>query len=264
MSAGLERQNLINRSESDHVKYLSRFEEFVRPALAEFFGVTLFVCISCLSVQLSGGGATTLVPFSGVGIALGHGLTIGLLVVALGDVSGAHLNPAVTFGALLAGAIGPLQAAIYLFAQLSGSLAGAGLTKGVLPGAVYENISGGAHNLASGVSPGQGVLCEIVLTTVLVLTVLMSAVDSRTKSPLAPLAIGFAVTVDILAGVLVTGASMNPARSFGPAVVVSSINTDVWTYHYVYWIGPALGAVVAAAWYKLFLASSENRFVFKE
>jgi glycerol uptake facilitator-like aquaporin len=70
----------------------------------------------------------------------------------------------------------------------------------IIPDGVYRNMSGGAHDLAPGVSPGQGVLCEVVLTTSLVLTVLMAAVDPKTKSPLAPLAIGFAVTTDIIAG----------------------------------------------------------------
>ncbi|KAK7507976.1 hypothetical protein BaRGS_00000941, partial [Batillaria attramentaria] len=121
---------------------------------------------------------------------------------------------------------------------------------GILPSETFKAIGGGAHNLGENVTAGEGMLCEIVLTVVLVLTVLMAAVDPQTKSNLAPLAIGFAVFVDILAGISVTGASMNPARSFGPAVVVSNVSSDFWKYHYIYWVGPLIGAIVAAVWYR--------------
>ncbi|XP_025088343.1 aquaporin-8-like isoform X1 [Pomacea canaliculata] len=242
------------------------FEEFVRPALAEFFGVTLFVCVGCLAVTQSGGGSVPgAVPFSAVSIALAHGLTIALLVCALGSVSGAHLNPAVTLGVLLAGGISIPKAVIYFISQLIGSMTGAALARGILPASVYELIGGGAHNLGSfakdSVTPGQGVLCEMVLTMVLVMTVLLTAVDPITKTTLAPLAIGFAVTVDILAGILITGASMNPARSFGPAVAIAYHDSDIWNYHYVYWVGPLVGSAIAASWYRFFLASSEKRLI---
>ncbi|XP_070187779.1 aquaporin-8-like [Littorina saxatilis] len=259
-----ERSNLINRS-TEGLHYPSLYEDYLRPVLAEFFGVTLFVCVGCLCVLQSGNAGTLgySTAFSAIAIAAGHGLTIALLVVALGEISGAHLNPAVTVGAFIAGAISPVKAVLYVLAQIVGGLAGAGLTRGILNKDVYTAIGGGAHTLGEGVTAGQGVLCEVVLTTVLVLTVLMTAVDPRNKSQLAPLAIGFAVTVDILAGVQITGASMNPARSFGPAVVISYATTSFWTYHYIYWVGPLLGSLVAGIWYRLFLASSENRLVFK-
>lgn len=255
-----EKDNLINRSgdfENGRLRYGSFYEEYVRPVLAEFFGVTLFVCVGCLSVS-TGPAPEPIV------IAFAHGLTIALLVIGLGDVSGAHVNPAVTAAALLAGAITPVKAVLYVVAQLLGGICGAGLTRGILSSTEYETIGGGAHNLASGVTAGQGMLCEIVLTVVLVLTILMAAVDPKHKSVLAPLAIGFAVVVDILAGIGITGASMNPARSFGPAVMMSHFTSKFWDYHYIYWVGPFGGAIVAGVWYRLFLASSEKRLFLKD
>jgi glycerol uptake facilitator-like aquaporin len=87
-------------------------------------------------------------------------------------------------------------------------------------------------------------------------------VDQDTKNMLGPVGIGFAVAVGIMAGAKVCGASMNPARSFGPAVVVSTFNSDIWSYHYVYWVGPALGSLLAVLWYRLFLAGHQKRLLF--
>ncbi|KAL8565110.1 hypothetical protein ACOMHN_005313 [Nucella lapillus] len=242
-----EGTKLIRNGDEMHGKY----EAYVRPVLAEFFGVTVFVCVSCMSLLMSGaqssGGA---VPYSGPGIALGHGLAIVLLVTSFGSISGGHFNPAVTVGAVLAGATAPLKGVTYVLAQLLGGVIGAGLAKAIIPTEAYLAIKGGAHTLSPGVTVGQGVLCEMVLTTVLVLTVIMTSIDPQTKAPLAPIAIGFAVILDVVAGNLLTGASMNPARSFGPAVMMSGTTSEFWTYHYVYWIGPLLGGLMAALWYR--------------
>ncbi|XP_064618111.1 aquaporin-8-like [Liolophura sinensis] len=194
-------------------------------------------------------------------VAIAHGLTIALLVASFGAVSGGHLNPAVTLGVFLSGGIKPLLAMAYVVAQLLGSLVGAGLVRAVLPSTTFKAIGGGAHNLVQGVGPGQGIVCETLLTMTLVLAVLMCAVDTD-KNVLAPLAIGFAVTVDILAGINVTGASMNPARSFGPAVVVSNVS-NVWSYHYVYWVGPLMGSLLATLLYRLCFANPDNRLVMR-
>nr|QIE08068.1 aquaporin 8 [Sinonovacula constricta] len=234
----------------------STFDQSVRPVLAELVGVTLFVFIGCLA--LSDGNI--------VGAALGHGLTITLLIVGLGEISGGHFNPAVTVGVLLSGRIRPLLALGYILGQLVGGILGAAIVRGVLPSAVYKSIGGGVHHLSpiigdTTVEPGWGFLIETMLTLVLVFTVLMAAVNEKTKSGLAPLAIGFAVAVDIMAAGKLTGASMNPARAFGPAVCASSELNDAWKYHYIYWLGPLVGAIIAALLYRLLFASPSRRLI---
>ncbi|XP_052785985.1 aquaporin-8-like [Mya arenaria] len=240
----------------------SLYDRAIRPALAEFVGVTLFVFVGCCA----------LVSGDIVGAALGHGLTIALLIMGLGDISGGHFNPAVTLGVTLGGGLSAALLPAYWLAQLIGGILGAALARGTLPMGIYKRIGGGVHHLGKipvdeemmvleSVSPGWGMLIELVLTTVLVFTVLMVAVNSRTKTKLAPLAIGFAVVVDIMAGGMLTGASMNPARAFGPAVVASAVLDNAWTYHWIYWIGPLLGGTLAALIYKFLFASPSQRWV---
>ncbi|KAH9519952.1 Aquaporin-8 [Bulinus truncatus] len=241
----------VNRSESITSSFSDIFEEYIRPCFAEFLGLTLFVFIGCTSIYNTNGNI--------VGIALAHGLSIALLVIATGSISGGHLNPAVTLGVLIAGAISPVKAILYIVAQVLGGILGASITRGVLGDTIYGKIGGGAHDLGYNVSIGEGILCEVMLTAMLLTVILASAVDPKTKSVLAPLAIGFTVVADILAGGSISGASMNPARSFGPAVVVS-YTKSFWENHWIYWLAPSLGAAFAAICYRFVLASPDNRF----
>ncbi|XP_062605108.1 aquaporin-8-like [Saccostrea cucullata] len=183
-------------------------------------------------------------------IAIAHGLTIVVLIAGLGKISGGHFNPVVTLGVTLSGGMHWVASIFYVLAQLIGGMVGAAFVLAVLPETVYKSITGGAHTLGSGVYPGWAILAEGILTFLLVFTVLLTAVDEN-KTKLAPLAIGFSVAVDIIAGAKTTGASMNPARSFGPAVAYSKYgDVNVWEHHYVYWFGPICGAGVAALLYK--------------
>jgi len=135
---------------------------------------------------------------------------------------------------------------LYVGAQLTGAVIGALLLEAAVVGEVEGSL--GAHRLNLGALDGEGggVLVEAVLTFVLVFTVFATAIDPRGMSNLAPVAIGLAVLVDHLVGVPLTGASMNPARSFGPALVA-----DVWDNHWVYWVGPLAGGGIAALAYYL-------------
>lgn len=223
-----------------------------RATLAEFIATLLFVFLGAGTVVVTGGLLKEgLTSARLVAIALAHGLAIALLVSATAKISGGHINPAVTFGALITGKINLAKAIMYAVAQLVGAVIGAWLLMLVIPAAAQGNL--GAHGLGSGVTAGGGLLAEIVLTFALVFVVFATAMDPKGLGHLAPAAIGLTVLVDHLFGVPVTGASMNPARSFGPALVAGA-----WNNHWVFWVGPLIGGGLAALVYEfLFLRRQE-------
>ncbi len=187
-----------------------------------------------------------------VGIALAHGLALAAIVSSLGHVSGAHVNPAVTLGALLVRAIEPSRALAYFGAQLMGALV-AGLMLAATFGAdVWQPVHLGAPALGFGVAVGTGVFLEMILTLVLVFVVLQMAADRRAPRHVHGLVIGATLGAAVLVGGPLTGAALNPARAFGPALAAG-----YWASHYVYWLGPLLGGVVAAVLYG-YLSSGES------
>jgi aquaporin TIP len=155
-------------------------------------------------------------------------------------ISGGHLNPAVTIGLLATRRIEPLTALGYIIAQLAAACAAAALVKLLLPAAAVRGSLLGVPVIASSVTLGQAIGIEMVLTFFL-----MSAVFGTAVSPDAPRVAGFGIGLvllfDILVGGPLTGAAMNPARAFGPAVI-----SGQWLGHVVYWVGPVLGAVLAS------------------
>ena len=205
---------------------------------AELIATMLFVFVGAGSVVVIGG-----VADSGglVAVALAHGLAIAVLVAAIGRISGGHINPAVTFGAVITGRMKLSTGVLYVVAQLAGAVIGALLLEAALVGAIEGNLGAHALNLDALDGKGAGVLVEAVLTFMLVFAVFATAMDPRGMASLAPMAIGFAVLVDHMVGVPLTGASMNPARTFGPALVAGA-----WSDHWVYWLGPLIGGGLAA------------------
>ena len=177
-------------------------------------------------------------------VALAHGVVLAVMVSALGAVSGAHFNPAVTFGVWLAGQIPGRRALSYVLAQLIGGLAAAWSLRIIFPATVSQNL--GRPALGQGIDPLVGLGTEAVLTVVLLTAVFGTAIDPRGPK-VGGLAIGFAVAADILMAGPLTGAAMNPSRWFGPAVV-----TGVWDFSYVWIVGPLIGAAVAALAYRYF------------
>lgn len=216
-------------------------ESTFRAALAELIGTLLFVFIGAGAVVAVGGFSD-----SGalVAIALAHGLAIATMVAMTAKISGGHINPAVTFSMIVTRKMKLGPGIVYIAAQLIGAVIGAllldivlvdGLTAGWHPG-VTENVDG----------TGAAVLVEAILTFVLVFVVFATAMDPRGVGTIAPLAIGLAILIDHFVGVPLTGASMNPARSFGPALVAGE-----WDDHWIYWAGPLLGGALAAVTYQL-------------
>jgi MIP family channel proteins len=177
-------------------------------------------------------------------VAFAHGITLAVLVSALGAVSGGHFNPAVTVAVRLAGRIRWSHAVLYVVAQLAGAV-GAGLAlRAVFPESSWGPTNIGTPALGEGIGIGAGIAIEAVLTVLLVLAVFGTAIDPRGPK-IGGLAIGLAVAADIMMGGPLTGAAMNPARWFGPAVASGSF--DNW---YVWWVGPLIGAIVAAVLYR--------------
>ena len=174
--------------------------------------------------------------------ALAHGIALAVLVSALGAVSGAHFNPAVTFAVWVSGNIPSRRALAYVLAQLIGGILAALAVRAVFPGDLFPSL--GIPALWSGIGQIGGILVEAVLTVVLVIAVFGTAIDPRAPK-VGGLAIGFAVAADILMGGLITGAAMYPARWFGPAAVTMN-----WDNFSVWIIGPLLGAGAAALLYR--------------
>jgi len=155
--------------------------------------------------------------------------------------TGAAFNPQVALTLVLLGAISPIRFAFYFVAQLLGAIAAGGVLQGLLPGPLNVNCS-----LGSGTGLAQGLFLEMFLTFGFVMTIVMVAVDKNKSTPLAPLAIGFALFSTQLAGINFTGASVNSARALASAVASRQFVSE----HWIYWVGPSLGAVLAAALHK--------------
>ena len=184
-----------------------------------------------------------------LGIALAHGLAIGIMVTALGHISGGHFNPAVTIGFWVTKKLSTLDSILYWVAQLAGGAAAAYILRR-LPVEVWGPAQLGTPDLASGISRANGMLFEAIMTFFLVLVVFATAVDERGAfDKVAGFAIGLTITAGALFGGPFTGAALNPARAFGPALAANH-----WNNHGVYWVGPLAGGVVAGILYnKLYL-----------
>lgn len=213
-----------------------------RKAIAEFVGAFTLIFIGAGAI-ISGGDLLT--------VALAHGLAIGVMVSALARISGGHFNPAVTLGALAGRQITVRLALVYWAFQLLGALVAALALFAIFPSSVWQPSHlgtpalGTTPGLSWNVSVAAGILVEAVLTFLLVFVVYGTGMDPKgTFNAVGGFAIGLTISVDIMMGGPLTGAAMNPARWFGPAVVSQFF--DNW---YVYWIGPFLGAVLAGVVY---------------
>jgi MIP family channel proteins len=211
-------------------------ESPTRALTAEAIGTfaLCFIGILAINVDAIGGAEGT---GSLATVAFAHGLTIMVMVAALGAISGGHFNPAVTAGFVATGRMTPVRGAQYAGAQLLGAVL-ASLLVGWFG---LDLVRAGTPALSSNVSPGAGVAVEVVTTFFLVLVIFGTAVDLRAPKSVYPFAIGLTVTLDIMATGPITGAAMNPARAFGPALVGGG-----WANQWVYWVGPLIGGVLAA------------------
>ncbi len=215
------------------------YDKLSTSLLAELIGTFALIFIG------AGAGALAAADGGGlVAVALAHGFVVVGFAYAYGHISGTHINPAVTLGVWAAGKIDTTRALAYVAVQLLGGIAGAG----VLAWMLGERAGSlGATVLAEGVSPAQGLVLELILTFFLVNTVMNAGISGKATIP-AGLAIGFTLVFCILMGGPLTGASLNPARTLGPALVTGNF-ADIW----LYFVGPIAGAVLAGLLYKTVL-----------
>ncbi|KAG5842142.1 aquaporin-1-like [Anguilla anguilla] len=215
---------------------------FWRAVLAELLGMTLFIF---LSIAAAIGNPNNSNPDQEVKVSLAFGLSIATLAQSLGHISGAHLNPAVTLGMLASCQISMLKAVMYIVAQMLGASVASGIVYGVRP----EGVTALGLNSLNKITPSQGVGVELLATFQLVLCVIATT-DKRRRDVTgsAPLAIGLSVALGHLTAISFTGCGINPARSFGPAVILGDFSD-----HWVYWVGPMCGGVAAALVYDFLL-----------
>jgi MIP family channel proteins len=229
-------------------------DDILRRGVAEFIGTFTLIFI--------GGGAGIAVatafatPTGGdlVAVALANGLAIGIMVSNLGHISGGHFNPAITLGFVITRRIIPSLAVVYWVAQILGGIAAALVLRVIFSKAMVKHAVPIPHDVTN----GKAVIIELILTFFLVWAVWATAVDPRGAfKAIAGLGIGLTITIDVLMGGPFTGAAMNPARAFGPEIAAHAFKG--W---WVYWIGPILGAVLAAGLYEfLYLSPAKPQVV---
>jgi MIP family channel proteins len=226
----------------------------IQPLLAEFLG-TFYLCFAGIAAILS---ATPAVGSGAgiVGIALAHGLALSIAVNAFGGISGAHFNPAVTLGFFVTGRLPALSVGPYIVVQLLGASTAALVCRVIFPVEAVVQAQLGLPLPAVWASPAAVIIAEFVMTYLLMTSIFGTAVDERGQAvKIGGFGIGLTVAFDILAGGALTGASMNPARSFGPALVIGN-----FAWHWVYWIAPIAGACAAAIVYeRVLLRPSASR-----
>jgi MIP family channel proteins len=220
---------------------------------AEFFGTfaVVFTAIGAVAADqyLRVAGQQGLTP---LGIAFAYGLTYAVMIAAVGHISGAHLNPAVTLGFWVTKRLGTVQSLFYWVAQLAGALAASYLLLAILPEANWraEVLGAMTPNIAPDLTRLHAMLLEGTLTFIIVFVFFATTVGERAEHHRTHgYAAGLALLVASIFALPFTGASFNPARTFGPALA-----SHHWTNHGVYWVGPLLGAVLAAVLYdKIYL-----------
>ncbi len=217
--------------------------------------------IGTFALTFIGAGAILVNTWTGgqpglLGIAIAHGLALSIAVSAAMNISGGHINPAVTATMFATGRIRSATAIAYVIAQCAGAIIAGFLLAGVFGGlggegmamtgkdAVEKCMLGTPAFSAALVSPGTAILVEALLTFLLLFAVFGTAVDDRAPK-IGGFGIGLTVCMDILLGGPITGAAMNPARTIGTLIGGGNATSSLWSQHWVYWVGPVLGGMVA-------------------
>ena len=225
---------------------------------AEFAGTFAVVFVSAGAVcadqflKTTGGAGAGVGP---LGIAFAYGLSFGVFVAATMPISGGHLNPAVTAGHWVTRRVDLFDMLTYIIAQLAGAMLAGYLLRALVPEDTWQAVALGTPNLATGLTRGPGMLLEGILTAILVFAIFgVTAESSGVRPQIGGLIAGLLLTALVLAGWPFTGAALNPARVFGPALA-----SRHWANHGVYWVGPLAGGAAAAAIYDAIFSSHRTR-----
>jgi aquaporin TIP len=222
----------------------------LRRSLAEFLGTFGLVFFGAGAVASKYYPDATYGVF---GVAVAHGLALAVLVTALMGISGGHLNPAITLGLAITRRTEPRAALAYIAAQLIGAVVAAWVISAVYPRGVVRPISFGTPALASTIQLPQAILVEALLAFFLMSAVYGTCINSSSPR-IGGFGIGLTLIFCILVGGPLTGAAVNPARAFGPALIAGQ-----WVAHIVWWVGPIVGAVLAALLWEYVLLDPQDR-----
>jgi aquaporin Z len=214
--------------------------------LVEIVGTFILVyAIASAATVYSGSGQLGV-----IGIGLVHALVLTAIVYAIGYRSGAQVNPAVTIGLLVARKIGAKEAGVYIVAQIIGAVIGAAVVYSIFGTAMSASVTLPSQDIIV-----RALILETVMTFTLVYVVLATTTSKNFKiAPLAGVAIGFTLGLNVMFGGAITGGSLNPARSFGPALIMGN-----FSYHWVYWVAPIVGGLIAAGVYKVLHYRDEEK-----
>jgi aquaporin TIP len=231
-----------------HAQDFALTPERIRELIVEFLGVFILCFAAIGAIVVAEQGAGDLVT-----IGLAPGLAIGLMVAAAGHISGGLYNPAITVGLLVANRITAGKALSYIPVQMAGAVIGALSVKATFPDADTDAVLLGVPQIQEDLRWGSAFIAELIMTFFLMFVIFGVAVHSRGPQAIAGLAIGLTITMNIYLGDTLTGAAMNPARAFGPALV-----QNAWDDQWLYWLAPPAGALIAAALYQYVLAPAER------
>ncbi|KAF6817774.1 MIP family channel protein [Colletotrichum sojae] len=225
----------------------SDFKNHFVASLGELVGTTMFLFFAFAGAEVANSNVSAAGPTSGTNaarllyISLSFGFSLMVNVWIFFRISGGLFNPAVTLAMFLVRAIPASRAMCLFIAQLLGGMLASVIVRFLFPESFNVRTSlGGGANLV------QGVFIEAILTAELVFTIFMLAKEKHRATFIAPLGIGMALFISHLAGIQFTGASLNPARSFGPCVVTATFESE----HWIYWVGPFIGALISVVFYK--------------
>ncbi|PSK46108.1 Aquaporin-1 [Elsinoe australis] len=231
----------------------NKFRNHFIAMMGEFCGTFLFLFFAFSATQVAnastigsdtgGNGSLSQVPNTGalMYISLAFGFSLAVNAWVFFRISGGLFNPAVTLGMCLIGAVKWSRGGLIFISQMLGAICSAAVTSALFPGDLNVTTA-----LSAGTSLAQGVFIEMFLTAMLVFTIFMLAAEKHKGTFLAPVGIGLALFIAELSGVYFTGGSLNPARSFGPCVALRAFPSE----HWIYWLGPALGACLAVGLYR--------------
>ncbi|EXJ74531.1 uncharacterized protein A1O5_02827 [Cladophialophora psammophila CBS 110553] len=231
-----------NDPDRDILSRRARTKNHVIAMIGEFVGTTLFLWFAFAGTQaaaITGGGVAN-TPTQVTLTSLAFGFSLLVTVWAFYRISGGLFNPAVTLGLVITKNLPGVRGLLLFPAQILGGIVAAALVRCMFPGPLVVGTV-----LSNNTTPAQGVFIEMFLTSLLVFTILMLAAEKHYATFMAPVGIGLALFVGMMAGLPYTGSSMNPARSFGPAIAAPYFPG----YHYIYWFGPIMGALLAAGYY---------------